>query len=365
MARTGKRPDDAVNNDRRRLLVGGSGLAALSMALPAPGAAQAQPPRTRAGQRRPNIVFMMVDNYGFGDLGCYGGGELRGVPTPRVDKLASEGIRLTNFNVEPECTPSRSAFLTGRMPIRSGTSMVELNGGKDGLSPWEYTLAEMLSDVGYATACYGKWHLGSSQGRFPTDQGFDEWFGIPRSSGEVNWPIQPGFDPAEYQNQPILEGKFFFWGIEDSTDVRWGQLSTRIWTTEMGKVKENGKMVEKEVEKVLGKTEGEAQPHIIIQTPHRYIDEFPSFVSIGYVWLSRPLPYEAKYIDIEYTYTTKTAGGGEVASALKWEKMLIPATWKLKEGQTWDADVVEATEEEIAGKNPDEEKKDEEKEKAQ
>lgn len=170
---------------------------------------------------------------------------------------------------------------------------------------------------------------------------------------------------TDQDNQPILEGKFLFWGIEDSTDVRWGQLSTRIWTTEMGKVKENGKMVEKEVEKVLGKTEGEAQPHIIIQTPHRYIDEFPSFVSIGYLWLSRPLPYEAKYIDIEYTYTTKTAGGGEVASALKWEKMLIPATWKLKEGQTWDADVVEATEEEIAGKNPDEEKKDEEKEKAQ
>jgi len=158
---------------------------------------------------------------------------------------------------------------------------------------------------------------------------------------------------TDQDNQPILEGKLFFWGIEDSTDVRWGQLSTRIWTTEMGKVKENGRMVEKEVEKVLGKTEGEAQPHIIIQTPHRYIDEFPSFVSIGYLWLSRPLPYEAKFIDIEYTYTTRTAGGGEVPSSLKWEKMPIPASWKLKEGQAWDADVVEATEEEIAGKPED------------
>lgn len=207
MARTPRRPDEGVNDERRTLLTGGAGLAALSMALAAPKPAPAQPARKRPSGRRPNIVFMMVDNYGYGDLGCYGGGELRGVPTPRVDKLASEGIRLTNFNVEPECTPSRSAFLTGRMPIRSGTSMVELSGGKDGLSPWEYTLAELLSDAGYATACYGKWHLGSSPGRFPTDQGFDEWFGIPRSSGEVNWPIQPAFDPAEYQNQSILEGR--------------------------------------------------------------------------------------------------------------------------------------------------------------
>lgn len=207
MARTPKRPDDSVNNGRRKLLIRGAGLAALSVAHAAPTTAPARPARTRPSGRRPNIVFMMVDNYGYGDLGCYGGGELRGVPTPRIDRLASEGLRLTDFNVEPECTPSRSAFLTGRMPIRSGTSMVELSGGKDGLSPWEYTMAELLSDAGYATACFGKWHLGSSTGRMPTDQGFDEWFGIPRSSGEVNWPIQPGFDPAEYQNQSILEGR--------------------------------------------------------------------------------------------------------------------------------------------------------------
>ncbi|MBS0333898.1 MAG: arylsulfatase [Proteobacteria bacterium] len=189
---------------RRDFLLGGL-IAASALATNADAAARA--PTSRAARRRqPNIVFMLVDNLGYGDLGCYGGGELRGVPTPRIDKLASQGMRLTNFNVEPECTPSRAAFLTGRMPIRSGTSAVELAGGKDGLSPWEYTLAELLSDAGYATALFGKWHLGSSEGRFPTNQGFDEWFGIPRSSGEVNWVLQPGFDPKEYQLQSIMEG---------------------------------------------------------------------------------------------------------------------------------------------------------------
>jgi len=74
--------------------------------------------------KKPNIVVMMVDNLGWGELGCYGGGILRGAPTPRLDQLAQEGIRFLNFNVEPQCTPSRSAFMTGRHPIRSGTTKV-------------------------------------------------------------------------------------------------------------------------------------------------------------------------------------------------------------------------------------------------
>jgi arylsulfatase A-like enzyme len=156
--------------------------------------------------RRPNIVFMLVDNLGYGDLSCYAG-PIRGVLTPRLDQLAREGLQLTNFNTEPECTPSRSALMTGRMPVRSGTSTVLPFGSKDGLAPWEYTLAELLSEAGYATACYGKWHLGSSEGRFPTNQGFDEWYGIARSSGEVTWSLQPDFDPAAYHDQPVYEGR--------------------------------------------------------------------------------------------------------------------------------------------------------------
>src|SRR5262245_1059357 len=81
---------------------------------------------------RPNIVFMLMDNVGYGELGVYGGGILRGARTPRIDKLASEGLRLLNFNVEAQCTPTRSALMTGRFPIRSGTYKVPLGGIKDG-----------------------------------------------------------------------------------------------------------------------------------------------------------------------------------------------------------------------------------------
>ncbi len=80
----------------------------------------------KAAEREPNIVFMLMDNLGYGELGVYGGGILRGAPTPRIDKLASEGMRLLNFNVESQCTATRSALMTGRFPIGSGTYKVPI-----------------------------------------------------------------------------------------------------------------------------------------------------------------------------------------------------------------------------------------------
>ena len=130
---------------------------------------------------------MLADNLGYGELGVYGGGILRGAPTPRIDKLASEGMRLLNFNVEAQCTPSRSALMTGRFSIRSGTYEVPVGGVPDGLTLWETTIAELLSARGYATGMWGKWHLGSAEDRFPTHQGFDEWYGIPRTYDEAMW----------------------------------------------------------------------------------------------------------------------------------------------------------------------------------
>ena len=139
-------------------------------------------------QDKPNIVLVFMDNFGWGELGTYGGGVLRGAPTPRIDSIAAEGMKLLNFNVEAQCTPSRAAIMTGRYAVRTGNASVPLGTGVYGLTRWEVTVAEMLSDAGYSTGMFGKWHLGDSEGRYPTGQGFDEWFGIPNSSDESFWP---------------------------------------------------------------------------------------------------------------------------------------------------------------------------------
>jgi arylsulfatase len=157
--------------------------------------------------KKPNIVFILMDNLGYGEVGCYGGGILRGAPTPRIDKLASEGLRLTNMNMEAQCTPSRSAILTGRYAIRSGTYAVPFGGVADGLTQWEVTMAESLSAAGYATALFGKWHIGSKDGRHPKDQGFDEWYGIPRTTDEALWPGSVGYSPKIMPPQQIMEGR--------------------------------------------------------------------------------------------------------------------------------------------------------------
>jgi len=176
-----------------------------------------------AERKTTNIVFLLMDNLGYGELGVYGGGIRRGAPTPRIDNLASEGMRLLNFNVEAQCTPSRSALMTGRFPIRSGTYEVRGVGTPsrlEGLTQWEITIAELLSAQGYATGIWGKWHLGSTQERFPTHQGFDEWYGIPRSYTESMWPslnetnsmwpsvgAKQGWNPNLVPPEPIYEAR--------------------------------------------------------------------------------------------------------------------------------------------------------------
>ncbi len=138
-------------------------------------------------QTKPNVVLIFMDNFGYGELGSYGGGIIRGAPTPRIDQLAAEGIRLTNFNVEAQCTPSRAALLTGRYAVRTGNATVpaQMDSTEYGLLRWEYTMAEMFSDAGYETAMFGKWHLGNTPGRYPTDQGFDVWYGIADSTNII------------------------------------------------------------------------------------------------------------------------------------------------------------------------------------
>ena len=162
-------------------------------------------PLTVNASDKPNIVLVFLDNFGWGEPGFNGGGIIRGAETPRMDQLAAEGLRLTNFNVEVQCTPSRSAIMTGRYAIRSGNGTVPLGEGVYGLVQWEVTMAEMLSSVGYATGMFGKWHLGRTNGRFPTDQGFDEWYGVPNSTDESVYSSAPGFAESGLPETFVME----------------------------------------------------------------------------------------------------------------------------------------------------------------
>jgi arylsulfatase A-like enzyme len=134
--------------------------------------------------QKPNVVFILADNVGYGDLGPYGGGELRGAPTTRIDQMASEGLRLTQYLVEPACTPSRAALMTGQYSIRNGLSLIAVEGSPNTLSARAYTMGQLFKDVGYATAIFGKWHLGSEPQSLPTAHGFDEFYGIPP---DISW----------------------------------------------------------------------------------------------------------------------------------------------------------------------------------
>jgi len=122
---------------------------------------------------KPNILFLVSDDTGYGDLGPYGGGEGRGMPTPNIDRLAAEGMTFFSFYAQPSCTPGRAAMQTGRIPNRSGMTTVAFQGQGGGLPAAEWTLASVLKQAGYETYFTGKWHLGEADYALPNAQGYD------------------------------------------------------------------------------------------------------------------------------------------------------------------------------------------------
>ncbi len=148
----------------------------------------------RAATTRPNIVVILADDLGYGDLSCYGSS----IATPNVDQMAAEGMRFTHFNsASPVCTPARAAWLTGRYPTRMGLPRVLDTTDTYGIPSTETTLPQMLKDVGYSTACIGKWHLGSVPEFMPTSRGFDEFYGIPYSIDQGTRPLMRNLDVIE------------------------------------------------------------------------------------------------------------------------------------------------------------------------
>lgn len=152
-------------------------------------------------QDKPNIILIFPDNLGIGEVASFGGA--RGVPTPNIDRIGNEGMRLTNFNVEYSCTPSRIAIMTGRYAARAGEDYYA------GTTLWEETMAEGLKSAGYATALFGKWDLGGPNWlgkREPTDQGFDKWYGIPYTTHISQFSSMEGF-PSDQPIPYIWEGE--------------------------------------------------------------------------------------------------------------------------------------------------------------
>ena len=178
-----KASEDTTNDgggfNRRNMLLAGTTVAAVSaLAAAAPvQTAQAEPkqkqqPAAPAG--RPNIIMIISDDTGYGDLGPYGGGNGRGMPTPNIDRLAAEGMTFFSFYAQPSCTPGRAAMQTGRIPNRSGMTTVTFQGQPGGLPAAEWTLASVLKTSGYKTFFTGKWHLGESDYALPIAHGYDE-----------------------------------------------------------------------------------------------------------------------------------------------------------------------------------------------
>lgn len=149
---------------------------------------------------RPNIVLIFADDLGYGDLGCYGTNRF----TPRIDRMAREGVRFTDFYVpQAVCSASRAALMTGCYPNRIGISGALPPKSKVVLNTNELTIAEVLKTRGYATSAFGKWHLGDVAPFLPTYQGFDEYYGLPYSNDM--WPQHP-VNPEKYPPLPLIEG---------------------------------------------------------------------------------------------------------------------------------------------------------------
>ncbi|MCK5711385.1 MAG: sulfatase-like hydrolase/transferase, partial [Hyphomicrobiaceae bacterium] len=176
--------------------------------------------------KKPNIIFILADDIGYTELGSYGGGKIRGFSTPSLDRMADEGMRFLSFYSEPSCTPTRAALMTGRHPVRIGLLGVLFPGSSGmGLVDEEVTVAELLSEAGYHTGMFGKWHLGDDPGQTPIEQGFDEaiwsegnppWWGFnpnakrTDNAGYVNlgaFVWAPGPENFPYDTGGIMRGK--------------------------------------------------------------------------------------------------------------------------------------------------------------
>jgi len=192
-------------------------------------------------QQKPNIILILSDDFGYGDSGPYGGGPGRGMPTPTLDRLSSEGMTFFSFYAQPSCTPGRAAVQTGRIPNRSGMTTVTFQGQPGGLPAAEWTLGSVLKTAGYRTFFTGKWHLGESDYALPIAQGYDEM----RAVGLYHLNAYTYADPTWFPDMPTELRAMFARVTKGAMEGNAGQPAREIF-------KINGQYVNTPAQGVVG-----------------------------------------------------------------------------------------------------------------
>lgn len=272
---------------KRKLLTSGFSLLVVASALMGvPHNAQA------ADDKKPNILFIVSDDTGYGDLGPYGGGEGRGMPTPNIDQMAADGMTFFSFYAQPSCTPGRAAMQTGRIPNRSGMTTVAFQGQGGGLPAAEWTLASVLKKAGYQTYFTGKWHLGESDYALPNAQGYDEM----KYCGLYHLNAYTYGDPTWFPDMdPKLRGMF--------NKITIGALSGKAGEKPKEDFKINGQYVNKPDEKNVT-IDGVTYPDGVVGIPFfdsyvekaaiEFLDEAakdkskPFFINVNFMKVHQP-----------------------------------------------------------------------------
>lgn len=267
------------------------GLLSACLAGTAPAADGAQNDE-RVGDRPPNFIIVFCDDMGYADVGPFGA---EGYETPHLDRFAKEGMKFTDFYVGRSfCTPSRAALMTGCIPTRVGIGGNFGPHSTTGLNPDETTIAEVLQQKGYRTACFGKWHLGHLPKFLPPNQGFDEYFGIPYSNDM--WPFHPNV-----RNLPMEERL-----------KRWPHLP----------LYEGTKVINPQVMP-------EDQVHLttrLTERAVRFIDEHKD--ESFFIYLPNPQPHVPLFVSEKYKGATERGLFGDVLSEIDWQMGQIVAALK-------------------------------------